>query len=55
MEVPPENDCEISFKWDEYRLLIKDKIKELAVSRCRKMLRKRARSLGDARDPDYQP
>lgn len=55
IEIPHDDDREISFKWDEYRLLIKDDIKELAVSRCQMMLQKRAKELEDIRDPDYQP
>jgi hypothetical protein len=55
IEIPLEDDREISFKWDHYRILIKRKIKELAVSRCQDMLIEHAKRLEAIRDPDYQP
>jgi len=55
IEIDRDDDREISFKWDQYRILIKRKIKELAVYRCRDMLKQRARRLEGIRDRDYQP
>ncbi|KAH0541714.1 hypothetical protein FGG08_003806 [Glutinoglossum americanum] len=54
LDVAPENERTISFEWDDYRSLIKHKIKQLAVYRCQEMLKDRA-GLTDIRDRDYQP
>lgn len=53
-DIDPENDRTIPFQWDDYRLLIKDKIQMLAMFRCQGMLEERSR-LEDIRDLDYIP
>ncbi|KAI9864844.1 MAG: hypothetical protein M1813_002614 [Trichoglossum hirsutum] len=54
LDITAENERTISFEWDEYRLLVEDKVKQLAVLRCQEMLEDRA-GLTDLRDSDYEP
>jgi hypothetical protein len=54
LDVAPENECTIHFRWDDYRLLIKKAIKELAVFRRQEMLKERL-GLENIRDLDYSP
>ncbi|KAI9859055.1 MAG: hypothetical protein M1813_007183 [Trichoglossum hirsutum] len=54
LDIDPENERTIPFQWGDYRPLIKDKIRALAMFRCQKMLKDRAR-LEDIRDLDYIP
>ncbi|KAI9769399.1 MAG: hypothetical protein M1840_004101 [Geoglossum simile] len=54
LDIAPEDERTIFFRWDDYRIFIKDQIKHLAVFRCQEMLRDRAKRTG-IRDRDYQP
>ncbi|KAI9765673.1 MAG: hypothetical protein M1840_007231 [Geoglossum simile] len=54
LDVAPENERTISFRWDDFRISLKHSIKELAVSRFRRMIKRRI-GLADIRDHDYQP
>ena len=53
LDIAPENERTLHFQCD-YRLLIKEAIKELAMFRCQEMLRDRSR-LEDIGDLDYIP
>jgi hypothetical protein len=44
-------DQTIPFKWGNFKLLLKDKIKGLAVIRCGKAIK----DLQKTADPDYEP
>ena len=54
LDVAPENERIIFFRWDYFRHYLEDSIKELAVLRCQNMLKLRP-GLADIRDHDYQP
>jgi hypothetical protein len=54
LDIAPENERTIHFRWDDYQLLVKKKIRELAVFRCGQAL-KYCAGLADIRDHDYQP
>jgi hypothetical protein len=52
----PQNDRTISLDLDQFRISLKKEIKELAVQRCRQMLRLRAKRMGEGPDGrDYEP
>ncbi|KAI9773366.1 MAG: hypothetical protein M1840_007581 [Geoglossum simile] len=54
LDITPENERTISFRWDNFLFFLQDSIKELAVLRYYNMLRLRAKQAG-IRDHDYQP
>jgi hypothetical protein len=54
LDVAPENERIIFFRWEDFRSFLKDSIKLLAVFRCTNMLKLRA-GPADIRDHDYQP
>jgi hypothetical protein len=48
LTLDPQNDRTISLDLDQFHIALKDEIKELAVHRCRQMLRLRAKRMGGA-------
>ena len=42
LTIAPQNDRTISFDWVDFRHLLRDRITDLAVERCQKMLKDRA-------------
>ena len=51
LSISPQDDREISFLWHDCQGRIKDKMKELAISRYQKALSNRQGPV----DPDYEP
>ena len=54
LDITPENDRTVYFSWDDYQLLLKRKIRELAVFRFGQALNFHA-GLADSRDQCSQP
>jgi hypothetical protein len=56
LTLDPQNDRTISLDLDQFHIALKKEIKELAVHRCRQMLRLRAKRMGEGPDDrDYEP
>jgi hypothetical protein len=56
LTLDPQNDRTISLDLDEFHIALKKEIKQLAVYRCRQMLRLRAQRMGEGPDDrDYEP
>ncbi|KAI9779347.1 MAG: hypothetical protein M1839_007455 [Geoglossum umbratile] len=54
LDISPESDCTINLNWDDYKALLRGRIKALAVFRCQMAMKERS-GKENLRDQDYIP